>query len=161
MGDPARLGDMVPDKSRLQELWEWRLEVTKDAEELQEFGWWVRDGYFDDNWMLERLIETLTKTDGAIAADFYALESLATLAPDHPALCARALLLIVKSRSTDRWMMADRKEITSILTTVHGNADQALRGLVANIIDHLTKLGFESYRRILQNPPQAPAYQGS
>jgi hypothetical protein len=154
-GDPSRLGGMIPAKNRLQEFWEWRLRVTKDAEELQEFGWWVKDGYFDDKWMLERLIETLTKTEGALAADFYALEALAKLAPIYPELCARALSLIVKSRSTDRWTMADRKEISSILTTVHTNADPDINELAANIIDHLTKLGFESYRAILENPAHA------
>ncbi len=103
--------------------------------------------------------ETLQKTGGAIAADFYALEALANLAPTYPELCVRALSLIVKSRSMDRWAMADRKEISSILATVHGNTDADIKELAANVIDHLTKLGFESYRSILQNPPPAPAIE--
>jgi hypothetical protein len=155
LGDPSRFGETIPDTNRLQEFWEWRLKVTKDVEELQEFGWWVKDGYFNDEWMLKRLIETLQKTEGAIAADFYPLEALANLAPTYPELCVRALSLIVKSRSTDRWAMADRKEISSILITSYGNMDDEIKEQAANVIDHLTKLGFESYRSILQNPPQA------
>jgi hypothetical protein len=84
------------------------------------------------------------------------LEALVKVAPGHPELCATALSLIVKSRSTDRWTMADRKEICNILTTVHGNSDPDIKQLALNIIDHLTKLGFGSYRTILESPPSAP-----
>jgi hypothetical protein len=59
----------------------------------------------------------------------------------------------------ERWAMADRKEISSILATVYGNTDADIKDLAANVIDHLTKLGFESYRSILQNPTPAPAIE--
>jgi hypothetical protein len=53
-----------PDTGRLQEFWEWRLTESRDADELKEFGRWVRAGKFNDSWMLARLIETLKKTGG-------------------------------------------------------------------------------------------------
>ena len=152
LGNAARTGENAPDVSRLQQFWEWRLSETMDVEELREFGWWVKDAYFDDKWMLERLIQTLTKTRGAIAAEFYVLQTLATLAPAYPELCVRALDLIVTSRSMNRWAMADRPEIRRILNTACGETDVE-REIAAHVIDHLTKLGFESYRSILETPP--------
>jgi len=68
-------------------------------------------GYFEDTWMLEGLIETLQKTRGAIAGDFHALERW-RIAPTYPKLCVRALSLIVKSRSMERWQIAKRLAVS-------------------------------------------------
>jgi hypothetical protein len=151
----ARSGEQPPDTSRLQEFWEWRLADSRDREELQEFGWWVKSGRFNDGWMLERLSETLRKTDGAIAADMYVLGALSALAFSYPLLCGKALLLIVKSRYTDRWMLGSSKEIQSVLVTLYGNVAVEIKDLAASIVDHLTKLGFESYRHTLENSERA------
>lgn len=117
---------------------------------MKEFGWWVRDGKFNDEWMLERLIETLEKTGGDIEADFHVLSVLLTLAVKHPQLCAQALSLIVRSRSADRLTLGHDENIPRILASLYSTGDAEAIGLAENIIDHLTKLGFENYRTIPQ-----------
>ena len=156
LGDSARFGETPPDISRLQEFWEWRLADSKDREELQEFGWWVAAGKFSDEWMLERLIETLQKSEGAVEADTYVFDALSALAAAHPRLCGEALMLIVKSRYTERLMLYSSAKVQHILATMHGHADDGSRDLAVRIIDHLTKLGFEDYRHILENPVPVP-----
>jgi hypothetical protein len=148
-----------PEISRLQEFWEWRLAESKDREELQEFGWWVMEGKFNDEWMLERLIEILQKSEGAIEADTYVLDALSALASEYPRLCGEALMLIVKSRYTERWMLGSSTQVQQILTTIYGNVDDGNKDLVVSLIDYLTKVGFENYRHILENPPPVPSGQ--
>jgi hypothetical protein len=153
--DSESFDETSPDISRLQEFWEWRLADSKDAEELREFGWWVKEGKFSDEWMLQRLIGTLKKTEGAIEADNFVLDALADLASPHPLLCGQALMLIVKSRHTERWILGPGSRIQDILTTLYSKPAAEERHLAVQIIDYLTKLGFEAYRQILENPPSA------
>jgi hypothetical protein len=148
--DAGRPGEKTPDTNRLQEFWEWRLKDSKDAEELKEFGWWVREGKFNDEWMLDRLIDTLEKTGGDIEADFHVLSVLLTLAVKHPQLCAKALSLIVRSNSADRLTLGYNEDIPRILAAIYSTGDTEAVGLAEKIIDHLTKLGFESFREIPQ-----------
>ena len=115
---------------------------------LREFGWWVADGRFNDEWMLERLIETLHKTSGVIEVAFQVLAALSALASRHPMLCARALSLIVKSRSADRLILGHNENIEGILSTLYSSADAHAIEVAESVIDHLTKLGFERYRSI-------------
>lgn len=143
-----RPGEKLPDTNRLQEFWEWRLKDTKDIEELKEFGWWVRAGRFNDEWMLERLIDTLGKTGGALEVDFEALSTLSALASDHPLLCARALSLIVLSKSADRLMLGYNDDLREALSRLYSTANADAIVIAEKVIDHLTKLGFETYRTI-------------
>ena len=146
----ARAGEQLPDTNRLQQFWEWRLKESKDTEELKEFGWWVREGNFNDEWVLQRLIDTLVKTDGDVAMDFQVLDALLVLAPRHPLLCAKALSLMVRSRSADRLMLGHNEDIPRILEALYSTEDAEATSVAENVIDHLTKLGFETYRTISQ-----------
>lgn len=148
--DAGRAGEKTPDTNRLQEFWEWRLKDSKDAEELKEFGWWVRDGKFNDEWMLRRLIDTLEKTGGDISADFQILNAFPALAIRQPQLCAKALSLVIRSRSSDRLTLGHNEDIPRILNALYSTHDAVAIGIAENVIDHLTKLGFERYRTILQ-----------
>jgi hypothetical protein len=155
--EEARSGEKFPETNRLQEFWEWRLADSKDVEELKEFGWWVADGRFNDEWMLERLIETLHKTRGVIDAAFHVLAALSALASRYPVPTARALSLIVKSRSADRLMLGHNENIGGILSTLYSSADAQAIELAESVIDHLTKLGFERYRSIPEIQRRLPS----
>jgi hypothetical protein len=155
--DAARFpGERFPDTNRLQEFWEWRLTDSKDADELKEFGWWVREGKFNDSWMLARLIGTLEKTDGDIANDFHVLRELVGLAVRYPQLCALALLLIVRSRSVDRLTLGHNEDIPRILEAIYSTGDISAIGIAEQTIDHLTKLGFENFRTLSQTQRRLP-----
>jgi hypothetical protein len=148
--DADRAGEKLPDTNRLQEFWEWRLEDSKDVEELKEFGWWVRERKFNDEWMLQRLIETLVKTDGDIEVDFQVLSALLALTPRHPLLCAKALSFMVHSKSADRLMLGHNEDLPRILAALYATNDAEAIRMAEKMIDHMTKLGFEAYRTISQ-----------
>ena len=137
--------EMFPDKNRLQEFWEWRLSVSKDPEELEDFGWWIIEGRFNNEWMLDQLINTLEKTKGALTAEFEALRALSVLVSKYPLSCAKALSLIVHSKSADRSMLGHNKDIPAILSGIDlsGNADA--KALAIKMRDHFIKLGFKEY----------------
>jgi len=155
--DAARFpGERFPDTNRLQEFWEWRLTDSKDADELKEFGWWVREGKLNDSWMLARLIETLEKTKGDIVDDFHVLRELVGLTVRHPELCAQALLLIVRSRSADHLTLGHNEDIPRILDAIYSMGDASAIGIAEKTIDHLTKLGFENFRTLGQTQRKPP-----
>ncbi|MGA2143507.1 MAG: hypothetical protein ABSH49_00845 [Bryobacteraceae bacterium] len=160
--DSGSTGERLPDTNRLQEFWEWRLKESKDVEELKEFGWWVREGKFNDEWMLHRLIATLERTGGDIVADFHVLSVLLTLAAKHPQLCAQALSLIVRSKSADRVTLGHSEDIPRILAALYSTGDADTTDTAENIIDHLTKLGFDTFREIsqAQRKPVDPKHEG-
>jgi hypothetical protein len=143
-----RAGEQQPDTSRLQEFWEWRLKESKDLEELKEFGWWVNEGTFNDEWMLSRLIETLSKTDGQIEADFQVLPVLLSLTRQHPLLCGRALSLIVYSRTADRYLLGHNDDLRRIVEALYSTRDEQAIRIAEKLVDYMTKLGFEAYRHI-------------
>ena len=154
--DATQFKGQPPAVGRLQDFWEWRLKDSKDREELQEFGWWIKASFFDDQWMLERLVETLHKTDGEIVADTLVLEALAALTSNYPRLCGLALLAIVKSRNARRWMLGSDKDVRHILVTLCPKPASENWDLGLRIVDHLTKLGFEEYRDLLNTFEAAP-----
>jgi len=142
-------GEKFPETNRLQQFWEWRLGDSNDVDELKEFGWWVVSERFNDEWLLERVIETLQKTGGVIEADFLVLAALATMATQYASQCARAVSMIVKSRSADRLTLGHNEDIETILSCLYVTDDPQTRALVEATVDHLTKLGFERYRHVL------------
>ena len=140
-----------PDKNRLQDLWEWRLRESTDTEELEQFGWWVRRDVFENQWMLEKLNETLDKTKGVIAAEFEVSKTLADLAADHPYLAASALYLIVKAGKNRPSYLRD-KEIKAVLTELYKTKDSKVHRIGDKIKDYLLKLGSQSFRNVGRNP---------
>jgi hypothetical protein len=79
----------------------------------------------------------------------------------HPLIqiYALELSLVVKSRSTERLgICRQKREIREILSAIYGSRTAGNKRMAEDIIDHLTKLDFESYRFILNNPlPAVPS----
>lgn len=153
--DPPKFGEKAPEIDRLREFWNWRLVASNDPEELREFGWWAAEGVFDDQWMLERLIETMRRAGFSNGAGVHVLGALAGLATAYPGLCAEALLLIVKWRETDRWLLGLGETVETVVTAAHSSDVEGVRELAIKLVDELTKLGFERYRGILEGPQEA------
>jgi hypothetical protein len=76
------------------------------------------------------------------------LRELLTLAVAHPELCSQALLLIVRSRFVDRLTLGHNEDLPRILEAIYATGNAGAVGFAERIIDHLTKLGFESFREI-------------
>ena len=56
-------------KKRFCELWDWMLNNCKHRKALIGFGSWLSldDGMFEDEWLVDRLLKTLEKTDGSLS----------------------------------------------------------------------------------------------
>jgi len=166
--DEVPPGDKLPDLERLQTFWEWRLSESSSVEELQEFGWWAKENRFDNRWMLEKLVDTLQKTKGIIDGDFQVIETLCALADRHPLLCARALDLIIHSSTSRRsFLWGHTDDIHKALMGVCKAGETEAKRLGVKSVDYLTKLGFETYRSILESPgfpvdeDSQPPYDGT
>ncbi len=141
--------DRTLDPGKLEELWALRLKKSSDPEELREFGWWIVSGVFNPQSMLEKLNQTLSATRGDIEADFHVIKALKTLAPDFPFLCAKALDRMIQPRKLRSYtFQTDEEEFKSILYAIYASNDDAAKVIAEKIINHITKMGFETYRHI-------------
>jgi len=130
------------DFNRLKKLLTWRLKEATSTEELKEFGFWIKDGFFNNKWLLEVLIGILKKTNGLIESDFRIAEFLKSNAIKYPKLVADTLLLLVKARRKYRDFHLMREgEIKSILSELNKSDNASIKDISNKIIDHLMKLG--------------------
>jgi len=141
MGEP-------PNTERLQQFWDWRLNESKDSDELRAFGCWAMSDKFHQKWLVEHLTATLKKTGGVVDQEFSVLTRLRTEATQYPVLCTNALELLVKAKSADRIMLGHNEEIREILTAAFGSTEPKAIAQAKRIIDYLTRLGFENYRSL-------------
>ncbi|MDX9971041.1 MAG: hypothetical protein RBS56_04020 [Candidatus Gracilibacteria bacterium] len=139
-----------PSKERLKLFWENRLKESRSVEELKEFGWWLRVDFFDNKWMLENLLETLDQTKGIIDPDYRTMETLENLSEKHPLLVAQCLLKIVKAQYQDRFLRLTRdKSILSIVQKLYRNEDDEVKKIIAQVSDHMLRLGNNDFREYL------------
>jgi SOS-response transcriptional repressor LexA len=153
--------DQIPEGERLtsmkplEKFWEWRLKNSNSPEELREFGWWVKQGVFDDPWMLDRLIQTLEKTEGDVDGEFKVMQALAELADKYPLACAKVISLVTRSRVREKVIFhTNEDEIGQALKKIYASKNKTAIELADGIVDHLTKLGLERFRYI-KTPAEA------
>lgn len=139
-----------PSKERLKLFWENRLKESRSVEELKEFGWWLRVDFFDNKWMLENLLVTLDQTKGVIDPDYRTMETLDNLSEKYPLLVSQCLLKIVKAQYQDRFLRLTReKSILNIVQKLYRNEDKEVRNIIAQVSDHMLKLGNNDFRQYL------------
>lgn len=139
-----------PSKERLKTFWENRLKESRNVEELKEFGWWMRVDFFDNEWMLKNLLETLNQTRGVIDPDYRTLEILDELAEKYPILAAQCLLKIVKAQYQDRFLRLTReKNILSIVRKLYRNENDEVSKIISQVSDHMLSLGDNDFRSYL------------
>ena len=146
---------------RLQCLWESRLRIAVGAnekspykKELAAFGWWFASGRFDDNWAIERLIESI-RVGGSIDDKSAVVERLATLAPIMPYPVSRALRLIVEGSDYLRvysFLDEAKKSLSTLLASDNEEAIHQAR----RTIDRLLSLGHRDCRDLLKSMVDNP-----
>jgi hypothetical protein len=140
-------GHQLPDIARLKKLWELRLKSTNNAEELKNFGWWIRPGAFDDKWMLDMLLRTLEVTKGEVAGEHLVIKALNKLAPVHPLLVAKILMLIVKSTANKNYtLQVYREEVRDALRAVLDSRITEAKSIGQKILDYLLRLGLTEFK---------------
>ena len=140
---------------RLRRLWESRLRDAGEAndkspyeKELAAFGWWFASGRFDDNWAIEKLIESI-EVGGNVDDRSAVVERLATLTPTMPISVARALRLIVEDSDYLRvYSFVDeaKKSLSTLLASDNEEAVHQAR----RTIDRLLSLGHRDFRDLLK-----------
>ncbi|HEX9645409.1 MAG TPA: hypothetical protein VGC11_15565, partial [Acidimicrobiia bacterium] len=98
----AEEGQSTPDdEHKALAFWDAALAAADDSAQLHGFGWWSEGSLPDGDW-LERMLDTLQRTDGRIDWDHAVAERLASLPPgDASLMCLR---LMVKG-ATDYWAL--------------------------------------------------------
>ena len=136
---------------RLKRLWDDRLNAAREAgepsihqDELAAFGWWFASGRFNDEWALNRLIETI-ELGRQIEDKKQVVERLATLAVVIPNPAARALRVMVENASyLDVYLYSDeaKQVLQSLLASDSSEAEESAR----RTIDRLLSLGHREFR---------------
>ncbi len=146
---------------RLQCLWASRLRATREADEqslygdeLAAFGWWFASGRFEENWALDRLIESI-ELGGNIDENSSVVERLARLAPHLPDQVARTLYLIVESADYLRvYSYAD--DATKVLGTLLASGNEEAIEQARRTIDRLLSLGHRDFRELIEHRELIP-----
>lgn len=147
--DNVAHGEKMPKLTTLQKFWEWRLKESDAPSELREFGWWTKEGKFNNKWMLEQLLKTVEKTKGDVNGEFIVMHSLDTLASEYPLLCAKILKLIFASTSRrDRYVFLHVAELRSALIKILKTDTEEAKKVAHQTIDYLLKLGVEDMKNL-------------
>ena len=140
---------------RLRRLWESRLRDAGEAndkspyeKELAAFGWWFASGRFDDNWAIEKLIESI-EVGGNVDDRSAVVERLATLTPTMPISVARALRLIVEDSDYLRVYSFVDEAKKSLSTLLASDNEEAIHH-ARRTIDRLLSLGHRDFRHLLK-----------
>jgi DNA-binding MarR family transcriptional regulator len=138
-----------PEIKTLQKFWDWRLKESDASSELREFGWWTKEGKFNDKWMLERLLKTVQKTKGDIDGEFIVMDSLVSLSAKYSSLCSKIVKEIFTSKNhRDGYVFMHKSELRSVLENILKNEDEGAKKNVKEVIDFLLKLGYEDMRTL-------------
>jgi hypothetical protein len=138
-----------PDVRKLKKIWEARLKADTSTEELKEFGWWSKAGFFDDEWYVNQLLKTAEKTQGTLEGDHWIGIALSKIAHRFPVQSAKILNLLVRSENTrGHFTFVYENEITEILKSVFESKVPEAEKIGDMVVDYLTKMGFEKFRFI-------------
>lgn len=139
---------------RLKALFDWRLEQTNVAQELEAFGWWFASGKLDDDWSMKVLVELLSKSV-LPEPDHMVVERLASLAETRPTAALQCLERIVdlssKSWSIHGWVDEARQ-----LLGVGLKSGEEAKAVAERIIHKLGAMRFSAFRSLL-NSESAPS----
>lgn len=140
----------LPEKhlQRIKSIWEIVLKSNLDSEVYENFGWWVKKDYYNDNkWLLQMLINTLNKSNGYIDPDFKVLEQLNLLAEESPTLVGEALEKMVKSTKKEKTYYFRDKEVILIIEKLEKNTNKAVLNHIKEIRDTLVGYGYTQYAK--------------
>jgi hypothetical protein len=154
LGDkPGDKKTTFPDIKKMQRFWEWRLKESVNVEELKEFGWWAKENFFDNQWLLKSLLQTVKITRGIIEGEHWVVKALSKLSREYPLLCAEILNIIIRTPDPQTYLIsAYKREIKNILTNVFGEGDRSAEEIGDQVVDFLTKMGLEELRYVKDSP---------
>ncbi len=140
---------------RAKALWAWRLAVANSLDdsssirpEIAEFGWWFVAPDFDDDWVLDQLIDSLRLAKN-MDADHLTIKRLATLVESRPQPVLDALQLLLRSEH-DGWLVLTWKDsVIELLRSALANSDSRVREHAVTLVHDLGAKGYRQFRELL------------
>jgi hypothetical protein len=97
--------------------------------------------------MLDMLLRTLEVTKGEVAGEHLVIKALNKLAPVHPLLVAKILMLIVKSTANKNYtLQVYREEVRDALRAVLDSRITEAKSIGQKILDYLLRLGLTEFK---------------
>ena len=141
-------GEETPSEiiERSQRLWEWRLSEAQSApwitvyvHELAAFGWWFRTAICPPEWGMYQLEAVISRV-GHIDMSYAAVERLAGLVEQYPALVVRCLELLIKGDTmmwtTSVWEKAVRPILMYALQQGAKETQQQAKAIISSLALH-------------------------
>jgi len=137
------------DNKKLLEFWDWALQNVTDPEVLSGFGFWINPDkeVLDDNIAIEKLAETIKKSDGDIEGDYGFVQRLPDLAKKN----GEKILQIITNYLLDSKgnlnqhrrtpIFAIDEEIKESLSIIYRNQNQDIKKKVEELINSLIEKG--------------------
>lgn len=140
--------DRKIDKEKLIKFWNWVLENVSDSEILSGFGFWVNphQEILDDSVVVEKLAQTMKKSDGDIEWDYGFLHRLKSFAEKND----EKTLEIIKSYLLDSSNNLNKnrrvpflydKEIKDALNIIYDNGSEEAKQKIKDLINTLIEKG--------------------
>ena len=139
---------------RLKDLYEWRLEVAKgnDAiEELKWFGLWFinNQNQINKSWMISRLNETLEVTNGVIEFASEIVERLEDYLGEYCLEVLKILNLLVKADNQDWFLISSKETIKKLLIhTTETCSVEEIKDSINETISNLVRKGYHEFSNL-------------
>ncbi len=145
---PQWLKDNKISEEKLVDFWDWALENVSEPKALSSFGFWVNPNreVLKDDEVIERMAQTLKKSDGHIDWDYGLLKRLSVFAEKD----REKTLEIIKSYlldskgdiNTNRTRpLLYRGEVKEAMKIIYKNGNKELKQKVTNLINTLIEKG--------------------
>lgn len=147
-------------KEKLLMFWDWALEYVTEKEALGGFGFWVNPNneVLDEDMVIEKMAQTLEKSDGGIDWDYGLLRRLPIFAEknsDKTFEIIKHFLLDSQNNLNQnrRVPLLYEKEIEEALKIIYKNGNSAIQQKVTDLVNILLEKGsrmFWSFKKVLE-----------
>ena len=147
--------------NRVKNLLEWRIEEIRKLErgkrkdhvhELEWFGMCFTHGFFDGNWMIPQLLNTLELTNGRIKFAGDILDILQDHVRDHYLEILKILSLLTKAEDQGIFIITSEEKIKNLLYIIIKNHPRdEIKDKVNEIIDNLVRKGYHEFANFFIN----------
>ncbi|MFA5050844.1 MAG: hypothetical protein WC499_01890 [Patescibacteria group bacterium] len=139
-------------KEKLIKFWNWALKNVSEPKALSGFGFWINREIevLDDKIVVEKIAETLKKSNGEIDWDYGLLKRLPTFAEKNGGKTLEIIsnyLLDSKNNliQNRRAPLIHHTEIKEALTTIYKNGDNTIKQKVTDLINTLIEKGSSAF----------------
>lgn len=148
-------------KEKLIEFWNWTIKNVSEPETLSGFGFWVNPDteVLDDNIVIEKIAQTLKKSDGNIDWDYGLLKRMPIFAKKNGEETLKVILnFLLDSKNNlnqkTHTPFLSQQEIKEAMKIIYENGNKKLKQKITDLINILIEKGssiFWELKEILKN----------